>query len=40
LASILERVSQLQGTLNIDSAPGMGTTLSVRIPNLASEAKD
>jgi signal transduction histidine kinase len=36
LTSIEERTAHLGGTLTIDSAPGLGTTIGVRIPNPGS----
>jgi signal transduction histidine kinase len=32
LAHIRDRVAELGGTVDIDSAPGRGTTITVRVP--------
>jgi NarL family two-component system sensor histidine kinase LiaS len=37
LQNISERVERLQGVLKIDSTPGKGTRVQVRLPRLASE---
>jgi len=40
LASIQERVSELHGEIQIDTAPGTGTVVRVWIPGSGAEAKE
>jgi signal transduction histidine kinase len=40
LLGMQERVALVGGTLNIESTPGIGTTLYVRIPTSCAEKED